>query len=69
MPVLKNSDFLKCITKMIFLYKTGGQFRVQRVITCFNIQRVVEITNIKCERISKSLHFLSFSLKYPSSQE
>jgi len=66
MPILKNSDFLKCIAKAIFLYRTGGQFRVQRAVTCLNIERITDIKDITCERISKSLVFLSFSLKYPS---
>jgi len=69
LPILKSTNFMKCLSKGIFLYRTGSQWRVQRTTTTFNVQRVAEIINLSCERISTTLHFLSFTVKYPSIED
>ena len=51
------------------LYRSSGGFRVTRVSSVFNIVRVAEISNIRCERISKTLHFLQFFVKWNSAQQ
>lgn len=66
LPILKSSDFSKIAIKVIFLYRTGKSFRVQRAVTSFNVHRVADIINLSCERISTTLHFLSFTVKYPT---
>jgi len=52
------------VNKSIFLYKTGSSFRTIREVTVFNIYRIADIYNIVCERLSKNLHLMSFSVKY-----
>lgn len=41
---------------------------MQRAVTTFNVHRVAEILNVSCERISTTLHFLSFSVKQVSQE-
>lgn len=69
MPLLHATDFMKSISKTIFLYRAGSTFRVTRSVISFNVQRIAQIENIICEKISTSLHFLSFSVKYASTEE
>lgn len=68
MPLLKGTDFHKCNSKGILLYRTAGLFRVQRVVMTFKVHRVAEVLNLSCERISTTLHFLSFSIRHPQDQ-
>lgn len=40
MPLLKETDFHKCSSKAILLYKTGSLFRVHRLVMTFKIHRI-----------------------------
>ena len=64
-----QSNYWKLPTKGIVLYRTATGFRTTRMSSVFNIVRVAEISSIRCERISKTLHFLQFVVKRNSAQQ
>lgn len=51
------------VSKIIFLYRSTAEiFRTARVVIVFTVNKIVDVRGLACERLSKNLHMLTFSI-------
>ncbi len=51
------------MVKIIALYRTNNYFRIARSLLMLNIERIIKLENLECERLSTHLHLLKFQMK------